>query len=141
MIDVQAQVVFGIVYDSERHSFLQYLREASPWVAADDEPLAIQLKEMADLEAMLVEKLAEYMRRQRIIVPSGTFAARFTQYNFTNLRKLVSVVVRDHEGRMSKLHDLIRWTDEESKTLVEQMIELKRKHLDTLSFVVGTTRR
>src|SRR6478735_2737986 len=77
-------------YRRERLSFMQYVRQATPYAGPADRPLLERVRELAAAEAAGLDGFAEYLDDARVPVPFlGAFPTAFTNYNFVAIRKLL----------------------------------------------------
>jgi hypothetical protein len=118
------------IYRSEALSFLQYVRQTSPYTSEADKPLLERLRELANAELKEVESLGTYMDKARYTVPhTGAFPSVYSNYNFVNVRKLVPLLVDDHKRGLAKLEADAKGLPAGDANFVQQMIDVKRMHL------------
>jgi len=122
------------VYRRESLSFLQYVRQATPYAGAKDKPLLDRVREMAQSELTEIEKLVDYLDRSRVTLPHiGAFPSEFTNYNFVAIRNLVPLLIADESRGLKELErDAGSMTSGEARERLEKLIETKRTHLGEL---------
>lgn len=122
------------IYRRELLSFLQYVRQATPYVTRVDRPLAIRLQQMADEERVALEGFAAYLDRARLTLQSvGAFPTVFTNYNFIAVRKLLPILRADQTRGLALLdQDVLGLADGPDRAEVAKLAALKRLHLKGL---------
>src|SRR5436305_11598980 len=91
-------------YRRGRLSFLQYVRQATPYAGPADRPLLERVRELADAEAAGLDGFAEYLDDARVAVPYvGAFPTAFTNYNFVAIRKLLPALIADEAAGLVAL--------------------------------------
>ena len=91
-------------YGRERLSFLQYVRQATPYAGPADRPLLERVRELAGAEAAGLDGFAAYLDESRVSVRSaGAFPSAFTNYNFVDIRKLLPELVADEARGLAGL--------------------------------------
>jgi hypothetical protein len=121
-------------YRRERLSFLQYVRQASPFAGPEDKGVLDRIRDIADAESASLDALGEYLDRNRIVVTHvGAFPTSFTNYNFVAVRKLVPGLVGDETRGLAALgRDASALAPGEARTWLERLAESKRMHLNEL---------
>jgi hypothetical protein len=122
------------IYRRERLSFLQYVRQTSPYASAADRPLLDRVRELGKAEAATLDGLAEFLDENRVPVPQvGAFPSPFTNYNFVAIRKLLPAIVEDEaRGLASMEQELSAMAPGHGRTWVEKLAESKRMHVTEL---------
>lgn len=122
------------IYRNAALSFLQYVRQISPYTADADKPLLARVRELATVELAEVEALAAFMDQARITVPhTGAFPSVFSNYNFVAVRKLLPLLVQDQQRGLAQLEaDAQTLPAGPAATLVQQLVHTKRQHLTEL---------
>jgi hypothetical protein len=122
------------IYRRERLSFLQYVRQTSPYAGPADRPVLERVRELAGVEAASLDKFGEYLDENRISLPHiGAFPTPFTNYNFVSVRKLLPSLVEDESRGLASLErDLATLPPGEGRTWVENLAESKRMHVTEL---------
>ncbi len=118
-------------YRRERLSFLQYVRQATPYADRVDRPTLERVRELADAESTALDGFAEYLDRHRVTVPHiGTFPTVFTNFNFIAIRKLLPELIADEARGLAALElDAGQVSAGEGRTRLETLVEAKRMHL------------
>ncbi|MBO0697872.1 MAG: hypothetical protein J2P46_05735 [Zavarzinella sp.] len=121
-------------YRRERLSFLQYARQAAPFVGPEDRAVFDRIRDLAEAECATLDGLGEYLDQNRITVTHvGAFPTAFTNYNFIAVRKLVPRLVEDEARGLATLkRDASGLPPGESRTWLEKLAESKRMHLNEL---------
>ncbi len=130
-------VSIGVIQEMirrEGRSFLQYVGDTFPWVAAEDRAAFGQLQQMIAEQRRGIGDLMRFLGRQRADVPYlGSYPQSFTSWNFVSVKALVPRLVADvRRGIDALTQDTARISDPEALTLVESYLTMKRKHLQTL---------
>jgi hypothetical protein len=130
----EVQSVLLDAYRRERLSFLQYVREASPFAALEERPVLDRVRDLAAAEAAALDGLGEYLDRNRVPLPHvGAFPTPFTNYNFVAVRKLIPRLVDDEARGLTALErDAAGLPPGEARTWLEKLAESKRMHLTEL---------
>jgi tRNA isopentenyl-2-thiomethyl-A-37 hydroxylase MiaE len=131
MIDAPTQARLRELFRRENRSFLQYVSQASPWVAFGDQSLVDKIRQLAAEEIEALEAFAGWMDRRGISLPYlGAFPTTFTNYNFVAVRKLMKPLAAEQRKELADLEaDAAALTELDAKTTVEKLVELNRKHL------------
>ena len=118
----------------ESLSFLQYVRQATPYASAIDRPMLERIREMAQAELAEIEMLVDYLDRSRVTLPHlGAFPSEFTNYNFVAIRKLIPLLVTDEARGLEALdRDVSCLIPGEARQRMEKLTEAKRMHLSDL---------
>lgn len=128
------QSVMVDAYRRERLSFLQYVREATPFAGPEDRPVLDRVRDLAAAEAAALDGLGEYLDRNRVPLPHvGAFPTAFTNYNFVAVRKLIPRLVDDEARGLAALQRAAAALPPgEARTWLEKLAESKRMHLTEL---------
>jgi hypothetical protein len=126
-------------YRRERLSFLQYVRQATPYAGPADRPVLDRVTELANAEADGLDRFAEYLDESRVTVPYlGAFPTAFTNYNFIAVRKLLPELIVDEERGLAALEsDLVALPVGDPRARLEKLAEAKRMHLTELKKLVA----
>ena len=121
------------LFRRESRSFLQYVREASPWASEDDRAMRDDVIAMADDELAGVGELAAYLQSRHIAVPHlGAFPIGFTSFNFVTIRSLVRPLLNDLRDGIARLTADADALGADERIALTPMIERKQKHLRVL---------
>jgi len=118
----------------EACSFLQYVREAFPWSTAAKEGEVAQVLHFAAQEQEAVARIARWLsRRHHPLPPTPPFPMEFTNCNFVSIDFLLPRLLESQRHGVALLEaDLARLTDPAAQELVQQLLNVKREHLDAL---------
>jgi hypothetical protein len=118
----------------EGRSLLQYVSNAFPWITEQEQAALVQLQALVAEEREAAARLSRLLNRRRHIVPYlGAYPMAFTTINYVALEHLLPQLA-DYERRaLADLeNDLVRVTDPEARAEVQQIANMKRRHLQTL---------
>jgi hypothetical protein len=127
----------GLVQEEIRRgsrSLLQYLADAVPWTAAEDQDTWARLRRLIEEDREALAALARLLRRHRLAPPYlGPYPEPFTTLNDLSLDRLLPLLV-EHQGRdVAVLEtELARVQDAEARLHLERLLEVKRRHLAEL---------
>jgi hypothetical protein len=121
-------------YRRERLSFLQYVRQATPFAGPDDRSVLDRVLGLAHAEAAALDGLADYLDRNRVTLSHvGAFPTSFTNYNFVAVRKLVGPLAADEARGLTALErDAAALPPGEARSWLEKLAVSKRMHLTEL---------
>jgi hypothetical protein len=121
-------------YRRERLSFLQYIRQATPYAGPTDRPVSARVRELADAENAGLNGFAEFLDVKRVRVPFvGAFPTAFTNYNFVAIRKLLPELIADERRGLAALEaDTAALKAGEARTWLEKLAVAKRVHVTEL---------
>jgi hypothetical protein len=122
------------IYRRERLSFLQYVRQATPYAGPADRPTLARVRELAGAELAATDRFGAYLDRNRITLPHvGAFPTSFTNYNFIAVGKLLAPLRQDAARGAAELErDAITLPLGEARTLVDELAVAKRMHISEL---------
>jgi hypothetical protein len=125
-------------YRRERLSFLQYVRQATPYAGPADRATLQRVRELARAEAADLDGFAEYLDGARVSVQYlGAFPSAFTNYNFVAIRKLLPELVADEARGLAALEgDAVALPPGEARTWLERLAAAKRLHLTELEKLI-----
>lgn len=132
MIDDRDAARLTAIYRRERLSFLQYVGQVRPYAGATDTAAREAVVAMAEEERLAGEAFGDRIDKLRVTLPHvGAFPTAFTNYNFTDVRTLLPLLVDAQERDLAALE-----TDEAGLTVaraeVRSLVDLKRTHLERL---------
>ncbi len=134
MNNSQALAVLQQLVEREGRSLLQYISDAFPWTTARNREAWTQLQRLIDEERQGVGTLVQFLVGRRHTVPYlGAYPSSFTNINFVALEHVLPLLA-DHERRSVTAleRDLALITDPEARALVQNYLEMKRQHLQSL---------
>jgi hypothetical protein len=125
-------------YRRERLSFLQYVRQATPYAGPADRGVLERVRELADAEDASLSGFAEFLDARRVRVPFvGAFPTAFTNYNFVAIRKLLPELIGDEMRGLASLEaDIATLEPGDARTWLEKLAEAKRMHVTELAKLV-----
>jgi hypothetical protein len=134
VIDAASRRILEGIIRREGHSLLVYVSEAFPWVTSEEQQLPNRLKALVEEEAQAVAALGRYLAKQRLNPPGlGSYPVEFTSYNNVGLDFLLPLLVEEQERSITSLQaELSQISDLGAKEVVRDMVDMKRRHLDTL---------
>ncbi len=129
----QTQLLHDIVRRESR-SLLQYLSESFPWTTPEELEALAQFQKLAVEEREGAAALARFLTSRRQSVPYlGSFPMEFTSINYISLEHLFPLVADHTRKSMDHLEkDLNDIQDSEPRALVQNIVDMKRRHLQTL---------
>ena len=133
-MDTQTYSLIADIIRRESRSLLQYVGESYPTVTPDQEDTWSQIRKMIDEQLQGVADLMRLLQRRHQPPPYvGSYPASFTSLSFVTLDHLIRLLVT-HEGEdLRRLEQEIGVVaDPEADELVQNIIETKRRHLETL---------
>src|SRR5947209_16586882 len=133
-MDVQSQRILQHIVRREGRSLLQYMSDAFPWTTLGEGEVLARVQQFVKEERDSVARLVRFLQRRRVTPPYfGAFPMSFTTLNFITLDHLLPLLVRAERKAIAELeHDLAFLTDPEARQLIQDMVEMKRRHEKTL---------
>jgi hypothetical protein len=133
MLDTAAENRLQHLFRRENRSLLQYVRQASPWVAEQDRDRLKRVMELADAEFEVIGELGALLEEWHIPQPYlGAFPGAFTNYNFIALRTLLPKLIDDHRRGVAELERDAAALNGPQREAIAAFLEAKRKHLAEL---------
>jgi hypothetical protein len=123
------------VYRRESVSLLRYARFAAPYAAGADRKRRDDLFRATDEAAAALDTLRALLDADRVpLPPTGAFPVVFTDLNCVALRYLLSKVAADRAAAVASLEaDLDALADPAARAAVQPLLDLARRHRDTLA--------
>jgi rubrerythrin len=133
-MDAGTRGLLEAILRREGRSLLQYVSESFPWTTPNEQEALACLQTMVREELQTTGTLSQFFARREHTVPYlGSFPASFTTINFVSLDHLLPLLAEAERQSLEQLErDLTRVADMEAKDLIQQMVEMKRRHLTTL---------
>jgi hypothetical protein len=127
------------MFRKEGRSLLQYVSESFPWTTSKNEAALAKFQEMVKEEQEATARLGRFLRKRKIRLPYlGAYPMSYTTINFVSFEHLLPYLIDFEKRRLAELEvDLMAATDDEAHALLRDLIELKRRHLQTLSGLAG----
>ncbi len=123
----------------EGRSLLQYISESYPWAPRKNDSAVPAVAAMAEEERAAAATLVRHLAQNRMQPPYlGAYPMNFTTMNYASLEFLVPQLIRFETKRIAELEkDVHVASDEESQQLLQHMLQMKRRHLTTLTALFG----
>ncbi|MBX7105923.1 MAG: hypothetical protein K1X57_17705 [Gemmataceae bacterium] len=132
MIDAATNDRLRQLLRRESRSLYQYLREVPAWTSFKDTNTLARLRECANAELEVVEKLSRWLQKYVSgALVHGAFPD-FTPYNDTGLNFLLPLVIREQKQAVRELETDAKALQGEPAEYVNELLALKRAHLATL---------
>lgn len=135
MLDEQTQSLLLKVLHRTARSLLNYVHDSFPWVTPEEEGALVGLRKIIAAERRATTAIADFLQRHRVsIPPMDAYPASFTSINFVGLDHLLPLLASEEDRAVRELEaDLSRIKDHEARKLVQDLIEVKRRHRQQLS--------
>lgn len=135
MIDAASEFTLNGLVPRLGRSLLQYVHESNPITTARDANnlplLARQVQEDQDAAGRIVRFLSQNRRRPPYL---GAYPMSFTTINFTNLSHLMPYLIEENTRFVADLEKALQSIPQgDSRQLVQEILELKRRHLHELT--------
>jgi hypothetical protein len=136
-MDPQTYSLIADIIRRERRSLLQYVGESYPKITPHQQDVLAQIQKMIDEELQGVADLMRLLHRRYQPPPYvGSYPASFTSLSFVSLDYLIPLLATYEQGDLEHLEREIGViADPEVDELVQNMIETKRRHLETLQLL------
>jgi hypothetical protein len=134
MIDAPTAALLLDVLRRESRSLLQYVSETFPWPTPEGREALTRLEGLIAEERRGLAALGRFLVRHRVIPPPlGPYPQEYTTINFVSFDHLLPLLVEDQRQAIAHLErDRAAVTDAEARSQVEQILSLKRQHLQAL---------
>jgi hypothetical protein len=131
MLDAPTRMVLQETLRRESRSLLQYIAEAFPWTKAENAVAVSNLKLLASEQLAASTGLMRFLQQQHAAPPFlGSFPSSFTSMNFVTLEYLGPQLVKHTQKETADLErDLRMVSDSAARTLLTELLSLKRNHL------------
>lgn len=129
-----ANSVLEDIVRRESRSFLIFVGESYPWTTSEEREALSQVQQLIEEEGKAASDLAQYLVRQRHMVPYlGSYPATYTNFGFVSLDHLLPLLVEEERRTIAELErDLHQLQDPGALLRVRAMLDMKRRHLQTL---------
>jgi hypothetical protein len=137
VIDRDTYLCLQDVIRREGRSFLQYADESFPWTTSADGTAVQTLRTLAVEEREATAALSRFLARNRLSPPYlGAYPSYFTCYNYMSVAKLVPLLVQHQQTSLAALErDLAGIHDADARLQVQQVVEMKQRHLKSLEIL------
>jgi hypothetical protein len=134
VIEERIQPLLQNLIRREGRSFLQYVGEAFPWATREERGGLATLAQLIREEREAIAALSRFLVKHRVTPPYlGAYPTRFTTINFVALDHLLPLLVEHQQRSIADLErDLAQITEPHVKEEVQKILEMKRRHLETL---------
>lgn len=119
----------------EGRSLVQYVSESFPWTTPDEYAALARFQEIVHEDMEGAARIARFLTRHKVrtLGPLGPYPMNFTTINYSSLDHLLPILQDNQRRRIAELTvDLKKVTDPECRHLLEEFIDLKRRHLAKL---------
>lgn len=118
----------------ESRSLLQYVSEAFPWVTPEEREALSQIEKLIAEERQGVVALGRLLQKRHLPPPYiGPYPMEFANENYVTLDYLLPLLVANQRRAIGDLErDLTCLLDDEAKAAVRKVLDMKRRHLETL---------
>jgi rubrerythrin len=127
----------------QARSLLQYVSEAFPWTSPEEQDALQRLHQIIGEEYRAVGDLVRFLVRNHRTPPlMGSYPMNFTNINYVTLDHLLRLLVDYEKTAVQELKQaLSRLADGEARNLVQAMLDMKRRHLETLQALAARSRQ
>jgi rubrerythrin len=124
----------------ESRSLLQYVSDSFPWTTLEERQPLETLQALVAEEREGTAALARYLARKRLATPYlGSYPMAFTSINFISFEHLLPMLADDTRKSLERLEkDLGKITDPEARCLVQNVVAMKKRHLQALEALATT---
>lgn len=114
----------------ECRSLFQYVAEVPLWVGPADRSAYDLVREWARTERQQAQLVVEWLQRHGTgRFQLGQYPTEFTSWNDTAFRRVLPIVVKEHQHNLNLLEaDVAATTDSELRILLGHLVDLKREH-------------
>src|SRR5438132_13582547 len=125
---------------AESRSFLQYVSDAFPWTSPDELTVLSKVQALITEELEGVQTLGHVLAQARQPLPYlGSYPMSFTTMNFVSLDHLLPILIREERRSLAnREQDLARVRDVDAQVALRGIIDMKRRHLQTLEEMAAT---
>jgi hypothetical protein len=124
----------------EGRSLLQYVFEAFPWTGASERNALGKIETIVKEEQQGAAALISLLFKKHMTPPYlGAYPMTFTNLNYISLDHLLPLLIEYQRQRVGDLETyLTRIADRDAVAVVRQILDYKRRHLQTLIDMHGT---
>lgn len=140
-MDVAQIALLHALVRQESRSVLQYAREAFPWSKTSEQSVGDTIQAIAAAEAEVNERLGRWLAKQRAPVSSiGAYPMQFTTMNFIAVHALLPRIIAEERQRIAVVaKTCLALPAGEGRALVQELLDLKKTHLQRLIELQSTT--
>jgi hypothetical protein len=134
MNDSRGFQVLQQIAQREMKSLMEYMVGAFPWTTAERSAALERVQSIVQEERDALARLTRYLFRHRIAPPHpGGYPTDFTTLNFVDLAYLTPLLIQEEQKSIAQIaSELSSIKDEEGRQIVEEMLAVKKKHLEQL---------
>ena len=123
-------------------SLIAYLSDAVPYVGRGEEPVAEQLRSMAQDHRAMVDRLGRNILELRGAVNHGVFPIQFTDLHDLSLEYLLGELICRQQSAIENIETCVERVqgDPELKGVAEEALGEAKAHLDVLKELCGQTK-
>jgi rubrerythrin len=134
VIDDQTYSLLAEIARRESRTLLQYVRDSYPWITLEERDEMAEVRTMIEEEKQGVGDLVRFILRQHQPMPYiDSYPASFTSLSFVSLDHLIPLLsTHEREGLHRLEREVGALRDPEAKELVQKIVDMKRRHLETL---------
>jgi hypothetical protein len=123
----------------EGRSLLQYVTESFPWTTPKTHHILPVLVDMAKDEQEGAAAVVRLLVKNRLRPPYlGAYPMSFTTINYMSLEFLLPYLIDFEARRIGELEkDLAVPSDDETRQLLQSLLDMKRRHLQTLTTFIA----
>ena len=123
------------------HSLLQYVSDSAPYVTGESAGVLKKVLALAQEERDAITRVVRWLQRNHLPAAKlGGFPSHFTTLNFVTLGYLLPKLVAENATLIAELELLLGQTnDEEARPFIESYLDMKRRHLATLTDLSPST--
>src|SRR5580658_8213217 len=143
-MDIATLRVLQNIVRRESRSLLQYIHESYPWITAGEKETLAKVGQIVQEEQAAAVALAGSLAKRRHRLPPylGPYPMSFTSINYVTLDYLVPLLIDYQKQGIADLErDLALIADVEMDREVQQILEMKRRHLQVLVDLGGKIKK
>jgi hypothetical protein len=139
VIDERDSALLKDVLRRESRSFLHYVADSFPWATSNENDALGMLQKMIEEEREATAGLGRFLYRQRQTLPYlGAYPSHFTTLNYVALDYLLPKLVEEERVEIAGLErDLKELVDSEARTEIDNLLSIKRQHLQAIETFAG----
>ena len=133
-MDTSTMALLQDLVRKEGRSLLQYVSESFPWTTHEKHKVLPILFDMAKEEQDGAAAVVRFLLKQRARPPYlGAYPMSFTTINYMSLDFLLPYLIDFEKRRLAELEKDRAVLQDEAQHLVQSLLEMKQRHLETLS--------
>jgi hypothetical protein len=142
VLDLRTQALLQDVIRRQTRSLLQYVSDAFPWTAPEEQGEVEVIRGLVVEERAAASDLARFLQRQHVGVPyAGSYPQRFTTINFVSLDYLLPLLVKHEREALAALEQEAQQLEHpEARALLDRLLTIKRRHVTTLEDLAAKAR-